>query len=80
MKTKEELFEELTPIEFYNLYDPTHIKKQLKNWTKTGLEVMKKLWHMYYTNTAHRLICVCIMNYKEKDIIWTNFEIALMES
>lgn len=80
MKTKKNLFEELTPIEWAFMFREEVVAKRLTNWTKKGLETMKDLWHKHYTTSAHRLICACILEYKEKDIDWERFEIALKEA
>ena len=78
--TKREMFSELTPIEYYNMFREEVVCKKLTYWSKKGLETMKELWHKHYTTSAHRLICVCILSFKEKDIEWEGLESALKES
>lgn len=78
-KTKKDLFEELTPIEWYRMFKPEVVSKRLTYWSVKGLETMKDLWHKHYTTSAHRLICVTIIEYKEKEVDFDKLEVALKE-
>lgn len=78
-KTKKDLFEELTPIEWFSMFRQEVVSKRLTYWTKKGLETMKDLWHKHYTTSAHRLICVTIIEYKEKEVDFDKLEVALKE-
>ena len=80
MKTKRDLFEELTPIEWYGMFNQIEENKRLSRWTIKGLESMKELWHKYYTTSAHRFIGVTIMSISEKQIEWNTLEKVLKES
>lgn len=71
MKTKKEMFEALTPIQYAGMFNEEVVAKRLKRWTKAGLEKMTELWHKHYTTSAHNLICACIMTFSEKN---TDFE------
>ena len=80
MKTKKDMFKELTPIEWAFMFREEVVDQRLKHWTKNGLDKMKEMWHKHYTTSAHRLICVTILEFKEKDINWNGLEKALVEA
>lgn len=38
--TKREMFEQITPIEYANMFREEEVLKRLKYWTKDGLAIM----------------------------------------
>ena len=80
MKQKIDMILELIPIEFAGMFREETLAKARRNWTKDGLQILKVLWHRYYTTQAHRYICAALISIKEKDLIWKSFVKLLKEA